>query len=185
MIAAYTSAGVWGEETIYLLAARQAGTRPGAFAIRDRHRRLTYVALVDAADRLAASLAGHGIRPGDRVAVWSPSRVETAILLIACSRNGYVCCPSLLCGHTVGDVVALVDRVHAVALIAQPGYGADADRHDLFAELADRDFLRWVYRLEPAHAAAVPFRDLTGPAAQEPVSSICPSPPARPESQRG
>ena len=170
-IAAYTAAGFWGEETIYHLAARQARTTPDAFAVRDRHRRLTYAALVNAADRLAASLAGLGIRPGDRVAVWLPSRVETAIVLIACSRNGYVCCPSLHRDHTVGDVVALVDRMRAAALIAQPGYGADADRQDLFAQLADRDYLRWVYRLEPTHAPAVPFHDVTGPAALEPASS--------------
>ena len=131
-VAAYTSAGFWGEETIYRLAARQARMTPDAFAVRDRHRRLTYAALVDAADRLAASLAGRGVRPGQRVAVWLPSRVETAVALLACSRNGYVCCPSLHRDHTVGDVAALVDRMRAAALIAQPGYGADADRHDLF-----------------------------------------------------
>ena len=171
MIAAYTAAGVWGDETIYRLAARQARTTPDAFALRDRHRRLTYAALVESADRLAASLAGRGIRPGQRVAVWLPSRVDTAIALMACSRNGYVCCPSLHRDHTVGDVVALVDRMRAAVLIAQPGYGADADRYDLFAQLADRDFLRWIYRMAPAHAAAVPFGEVGGPAAEESVSS--------------
>ena len=30
--------------------------------------------------------------------------------------------------------------MRAAALIAEPGYGADADRHDIFAALADRDF---------------------------------------------
>ena len=77
-VAAYTAAGLWGEETIYRLAARQAQTAPGVFAVRDRCRRLTYAALVEAADRLAAGLAGHGVRPGQRVAVWLPSRVEVA-----------------------------------------------------------------------------------------------------------
>ena len=134
MVAAYTAAGLWGDETIYHLAARQAQTAPGAFGVRDRRRRLTYAGLVEAADRLAASLAGRGIRPGQRVAVWLPSRVETAIALLACSRNGYVCCPSLHRDHTVGEVAALVDRMRAAALIAEPGYGADADRHDLFAQ---------------------------------------------------
>jgi acyl-CoA synthetase len=171
MIAAYTAAGVWGHETIYRLAARQARTTPHTFAVRDRHRRLTYAALVDAADRLAASLAGHGIRPGQCVAVWLPSRVETAVALLACSRNGYVCCPSLYRDHTVGEVVALVDRMRAAVLIAQPGYGADADRHDLFAQLADRDVLRWMYRVAPNQTATIPFRELTGPAALEPASS--------------
>jgi non-ribosomal peptide synthetase component E (peptide arylation enzyme) len=76
-------------------------------------------------------LAGHGIRPGNRVTVWLPSRVETAIALLACSRNSYVCCPSLHSDHTVGDVVALTKRMRASALILQAGYGADADRHCL------------------------------------------------------
>jgi len=170
-IAAYTAAGYWGDETIYRLTARQLRTVPGAFAVRDRRRRLTYAALVEAADRLAAGLAGHGIRPGQRVAVWLPSRVETAVALLACSRNGYVCCPSLHRDHTVGDVVALVDRMRAAALIAEPGYGADADRYDLFAQLAGRDFLRCVYRVEPVDAAAIPFGEILDPVAPAPPSS--------------
>ena len=86
--AAYTAAGYWGDQTLYAVAAGHARATPDAFAVRDRHRRLTYRALVEAADRLAASLAGNGIRAGQRVAVWLPSRVETAVALVACSRNG-------------------------------------------------------------------------------------------------
>jgi len=170
-VAAYTAAGFWGDETIYRLAAWQARTGPSAFAVRDRHRRLTYRTLVDAADRLAADLAGRGIRSGQRVAVWLPSRVETAVVLLACSRNGYVCCPSLHRDHTVGEVVALVDRMRAAALIAEPGFGADGDRQDLFAELAGREFLRCVYRVAPADATTMPFGEVNGPAAHHPASS--------------
>jgi acyl-CoA synthetase (AMP-forming)/AMP-acid ligase II len=165
-----TPASFWRDETIYGLAARQARTIPGAFAVRDRYRRLSYASLVDAADRLGASLAGHGIASGDRVAVWLPSRVETAIALLACSRNGYVCCPSLHRDHTVGEVVALMDRMRAAALIAEPGYGADANRKEVFGELAGRDFLRWVHRMEPAGAGSVPLGEITGPTTLEPVS---------------
>jgi acyl-CoA synthetase len=167
-IAAYTAAGFWGDETIYHLAARHARTTPQACAVRDRHRRLNYAELAAAADRLAAHLAGHGVRPAHRVAVWLPSRVETAIALLACSRNGYVCCPSLHRDHTVGEIAALVDRMRATVLIAQPGYGADADRHDVFAELADRDFLRCAWRVGPTEAA--PFGDLPGPALETEAS---------------
>ena len=166
-----TPAGFWRDETIYGLAARQARTIPGAFAVRDRYRRLSYASLVDAADRLGASLAGHGIASGDRVAVWLPSRAETVIALLACSRNGYVCCPALHRDHTVGEVVALIDRTRAAALIAEPGYGADATRKEVFGELAGRDFLRWVHRMEPAGAGSVPFGEITGPTTLEPVSS--------------
>jgi acyl-CoA synthetase (AMP-forming)/AMP-acid ligase II len=159
-LAAYTASAYWGDETLYAVAARHAQATPNSFAVRDRHRRLTYAELVEAAARLAASLAGHGIRPGQRVAVWLPSRVETAITLLACSRNGYVCCPSLHRNHTIGEVIALVDRMRAAAVIADPGFGADSDRHDLFGELADRDFLLWTHRIGPADAA--PFADLSG-----------------------
>ena len=167
-LAAYTEAGWWGDETIYAIAVRHARATPDAFAVRDRHRRLTYRELVAAADRLAAHLAGHGIRPGQRIALWLPSRVETAIGLLAASRNSYVCCPSLHRGHSVGEVVALAERMRAAALIAAPGYGADADRHDIFAALAGRDFLRVAWRVGPTDAA--PFADLPGPAVEMPAS---------------
>jgi acyl-CoA synthetase (AMP-forming)/AMP-acid ligase II len=169
-LAAYTASGLWGDETIYAVAARHARTTPVAFAVRDHHRGLTYLALVEAADRLAASLAGHGVRSGERVAVWLPSRVETAIALLACSRNGYVCCPSLHRDHRVGEVLALVDRMRAAAVIARPGYGIDADQQDLLAQLADRGFVRAVYRIGLADLATAPFSDLTGSAVEVPVS---------------
>ena len=169
-LAAYTAPGLWGDKTIYQLAARHARAAPAAFAVRDHHRRVTYPALIEAADRLAASLAGNGVRSGERVAVWLPSRVETAIALLACSRNGYVCCPSLHRDHRVAEVMALVDRMRAAAVIAQPGYGIDADQQDVFAQLADRDFVRAIYRIGPADLATPPFGDLTGSAVDVPVS---------------
>ncbi len=172
-LAAYTAAGWWGSETLYALALRRSRETPDAFAIRDRDRRLSYAALVAAADRLAFWLAGHGMRPGERVAVWLPSRVETAIALLACSRNSYVCCPSLHRDHTVDQVAELVDRMRAAAIIAQPGYGAPdcdagADQRDLVAALADRDFLRCALHVGPVGEAA--FADLPEPAADRPPS---------------
>src|SRR5437763_9677060 len=57
MVAAYTAAGFWGDETIYHLAARHARTMPHAYAVRDRRRRLSYADLATAANRLATHLA--------------------------------------------------------------------------------------------------------------------------------
>jgi acyl-CoA synthetase (AMP-forming)/AMP-acid ligase II len=164
----YTAAGYWGSETLYAVAARHAGATPDRFAVRDRHRRLTYAALVKAADRLAGYLAAQGLRAGQRVAAWLPSRTETAVVLLACSRNGYVCCPSLHRNHTAGQVAELVDRMRAAALFAQPGYGADGERHDIFDILEDRDFLRWTCRIGPAEAA--PFADLSEDGVATPAS---------------
>ena len=111
--------GFWRDDTIYSLVRDHAGRRPDAFAVRDRARRLSYRELLAASDRLAADLAGRGVRPGQRVAVWLPSRIESVIALLACSRAGYVCCPSLHRDHAVGDIVGLLARTRAAALIAQ------------------------------------------------------------------
>src|SRR5437870_5707361 len=95
MIAHYEAAGFWGSDTIYALVKGHAERTPDAFAVRDRFRRLTYRQLADAADALAADLAAQGVERGQCVAVWLPSRIESVVALLACSRNGTICCPSL------------------------------------------------------------------------------------------
>jgi acyl-CoA synthetase len=142
--------GFWQDETIYQIAAARARTSPDAAAIRDFRRRVTIGALVAAADRLSADLRAAGLRRGQRVAVWLPSRVEVAVALLACSRDGLVLCPSLHRDHTVAEVAGLLGRMRAAALIAEPGYGADADRHDIFAAVQDIPSLKRVIRLEQA-----------------------------------
>ena len=112
-------------------------------------RRLTYRQLLAAADALAADLARHGVRAGQRVGVWLPSRIESVVALLACSKSGAICCPSLHRDHTVGEVVELMQRTRAVAFIWQNGYGADADKRDLIEALKEVPTLRHVYRLEP------------------------------------
>ena len=146
----FRAAGHWGDDSIYAHVARHAAERPDAPAIRDRWRCLSYGALIAAADRLAAALHARGVRPCGRVAVWVPSRIEAAVSMLACSRNGYVCCPSLHRDHTVADIVGLLSRMRASALIAEAGYGAEADRRDLFAQLSDVPTLVAVHRLAPA-----------------------------------
>src|SRR5690349_3137479 len=126
----HTQAGHWGPDTIYALAARHAARTPERFALRDQHRRVTYRDMMAAADRLAADLEAKGVRAGQRVAVWLPSRIETAVALLACSRNGYLCCPSLHRDHTTNEILDLLGRTRAQALVTQRGYGADADRND-------------------------------------------------------
>ena len=139
--------GFWRGETLYARTASQASRAPHAIAIRDRRRAIGWAALVTAADALAADLREAGLRAGQRVAVWLPSRIETMVALLACSRDRYVCCPSLHRDHTVMEVVELTQRMRAAALIAEAGYGADAGRHDLFGEAAAIPTLRRVLRL--------------------------------------
>jgi len=140
--------GFWRDETVYALVKAHAARVPDRIAIRSRAGDLSYRAVVTHVDAFARSLAEKGVSAGQRVAVWSPSRAETVIALLACSRNGYVCCPSLHRDHTVGDILALLHRMGAVAVVAEAGYGADAARNDFFARLAEVESVRHVYRLE-------------------------------------
>ncbi|MFG1193102.1 class I adenylate-forming enzyme family protein [Xanthobacter flavus] len=141
----YYASGQWREETMYDRAAAHAAARPEAFALRDARVRLGWAALVRWVDAVAADLTAAGLRRGDRVGVWMPNRVEATVVFLACSRAGFVCVPSLHQNHTVGEVATLMDRCGAAALVAQPGWGADADRHDIFAAALALPAMRRVY----------------------------------------
>ncbi|MDO9440193.1 MAG: class I adenylate-forming enzyme family protein, partial [Beijerinckiaceae bacterium] len=171
---AFYEAGYWRADTIYSLARDAATRAPESFALRDQHSRVTYPDLIEAADRLASHLHAKGVKPGQRVAVWLPSRFEIAVALLACSRNGYVCCPSLHRDHTVGDIADLLERMHASVLIAETGYGADAHKHDIFERAGNVESLNLVLRLEPVSQdlrARPLFADLPGAAADAGLDS--------------
>ena len=129
-----------------------------------------------------ANASASGCRAGSRA--WSA--------LLACSKSGAICCPSLHRDHTVGEVVELMQRTRAVAFIWQNGYGADADKRDLIDALKAVPTLRHVYRLKPlTETDKAPFADCRRPRATarrtRPIptrSSIWRSPPAPPASRR-
>ena len=159
----YHAAGYWRDDTIYSLVrdhARRALDRP---ALRECRRRIDYAGLLDATDALAADLAARGVRPGERVLVWLPSRIESVVALLACSRNGFVCCPSLHRDHTTGEIIELLRRTRAAAFIGQAGYGADAERRDIFTELGGIETLRHVYRLDASGAMTPSWPGLSRP----------------------
>ena len=145
----YYLEGLWQEHTLYSLLHDHASSRPAAFALRDAVHRLTWSDLLAWVDSVAEDLHLAGVRRGERVSMWVPSRVESVVTLLACSRNGYVCNPSMHQNYTAGEVLQLLERVQCRALVAQSGYGADAGRRDIFAEAAQLAGMRRVYRLAP------------------------------------
>ena len=145
----YRAAGFWQDKTIFQIVRDHAERSPDRFAVRDRYRRLTYRQLVSAAERLATDLSENGVEPGQQVAVWLPNRLETVVALLACSRNRYVCCPSLHRNHSVAEIMQLLDRFRAAALVSETGYGAGADRCDIEAELARLGLTPRHYALSP------------------------------------
>jgi len=145
-------AGIWQTDTLYSLARRHATERGCEFGLRDSMRRLTWSQLVAWADAVAASLHNSGLRAGDRVSVWLPNRLETVIVLLACSRNSYVCNPSLHQNYTVAEVAMLLARVECRALFVQPGWGADATSADIFAQALGLRHVACIHALPPLHA---------------------------------
>ena len=152
----YYARGVWRTDTMYTLLASHAKARPDAYALRDSKRRITWAQLLAWVDALATELHAAGLKRGQRVSVWLPNRAEGVVVFLACSRNGYVCNPSLHQNYAVRDIVKLVERIQSAVLFAQPGYGADADRADVFAAARALPAMRRVYRLSPVGTAANP-----------------------------
>ncbi|KAB7552913.1 long-chain fatty acid--CoA ligase, partial [Verminephrobacter sp. Larva24] len=166
--------GVWQTDTLYSLARRHAAERGQAYAVRDCARRLSWNALVAWVDVLAADLHAAGLRRGDRVSVWLPNRLESVLVFLACSRNGYVCNPSLHQNYTVAEIATLLSGIGCRALFAQPDYGADARSADIFARAATLPGMQRIYALPglsqpgraipaPAHALPEPGRPLRLP----------------------
>ncbi|MBI2292137.1 MAG: acyl--CoA ligase, partial [Betaproteobacteria bacterium] len=145
----YYASGAWRPDTMYTLLAGHARVRPGAYALRDSTRRITWLQLLAWVDALAADLHAAGLKRGQRVSVWLPNRIEAVVVQLACSRHGYVCNPSLHQNYTVGEIAQLLERIQSAVLFAQPGYGADADRADVFAAARALPAMKRVYRLVP------------------------------------
>lgn len=165
-LAEFHAKGLWRAETIYAVAAGHAARNPERGALRDRFRALSWGQIVAAADALAGDLAARGVKAGQRVVFWMPDRIESIVTMLACSRAGFVCCPSPHRNHTVGEVQAMVERMRAAAFIYQPGFGADARApgraNAIEAAISDIGCVRQVYRLAPlsaGDAGRAPFGD--------------------------
>src|SRR5437868_7998404 len=166
----YYLAGFWQQETLYTLARRHARERPTSCALRDAEVRLTWREVVDWVDSVAEALHRSGLKPGDRVGIWLPNMVQATIIFLACSRNGYVCCPSLHQNYTVDEICTLLNRIQCRALFGMPGYGADSDQHSIFRRASDIPTLAAVFAL-PAidgHGAMLPPGALPFPDRQSP-----------------
>lgn len=167
--------GIWRQDTLYSLAKQHQRNRPYAYALRDSQTRLTWRDMVDWVDSIAQELHAAGLVAGDRVAVWLPSQIEVGLVLLACSRNGYICTPSLHQNHTVDEVCQLLGRIQCKALFATPGYGADAQRHSIFERIGSLPTLSRVFctvpDAGPLPAGCLPFPSRAAPAVVTPADS--------------
>lgn len=144
----YYLEGTWQQDTLYSLLLQHAAERPSCVALRDPYTRLVWSEVLDKVNRVAASLHEAGLRSGDRVAIWLPNRIESVIVFLACSRNGYVCCPSLHQSYRVGEIVELLNRIRCRALFTSPGYGADGSTASIYEHADQIPTLKRIYSLK-------------------------------------
>ena len=142
---AYYASGVWQPDTFYSLMAKHAAAQPDAMAVRDKHRALDWKTLKAWTDAMAADLRAQGLVQGDRVCLWMSNRIEAVVALLACSREGFACNPSLHRTYTCREIVVLLNRLEAAALVTEPGWGADRHKVDFDAALSEVASLRKAY----------------------------------------
>jgi len=171
----YYASGTWRTDTLYGLLRKHAHERGSCYGVRDGHRRLTWQQWLSSVDAVAHVLHTAGVRKGDRVSVWLPNRIEATIVLLACARNGYICNPSLHQNYTVAEILSLLERVRSTVLFGQVGYGADADRADVFATAQQLPGMRQVFAI-PGDAGASPPGSQPFPVACSPSEHSLPEP---------
>jgi acyl-CoA synthetase len=167
--------GTWGEETHYRLLKQNTEASPNAFALRDGGRRLTWIQLSNWVEAIASDLSAQGLRPNDRVSLWASNRVESVVMYLACSRNGYACNPSLHRTYTVDEISDLLERLSTKAILVEEGWGADASNNDPFKTLAKLPAMRKVYSVPTERVYGSNFPAPNGPHNAAPKSNENPN----------
>ena len=94
-IARFRSAGFWRDEVLSASVDRLAAAQPDRVIVTDGYAELTAAQLRAQAWRLAAALAGLGVRAGDRVQVQLPNWNEFVVVYAALARIGAVLVPTM------------------------------------------------------------------------------------------
>ena len=112
----YRRAGAWADRLLTEEFNDWCLRSPDAIAVIAGAEKLTYTQLATRVARRAAGWSGQGIRPGDRVLVQVPNRIEFPIVLLSLIRVGAV--PILtMPAHRHREITALARRSGAVAYV--------------------------------------------------------------------
>lgn len=146
-IAAFTSRGWWGAQTLWQLFEQQLAARGDAEAVVDAPnraefahgspRRLTWQQLARDIDQLCLQLIEHGLHRDDIVVVQLPNCVEQFVVYLACARLGIVVTPVPV-QYREHELDHILDLTGAVAAITFTGIGKPGHVHaaaDMFLRL--------------------------------------------------
>lgn len=145
--------------TIGDLLAETAARQPDATALIVRHQnvRLTYAELLARVDDLARGLIGAGLRPGERIGIWSPNCLEWVLVQFAAARAGLVLV-NINPAYRAIEMQRAVAMVGCAALVIAPRFKS-SDYVAMLAEVcADLPELRLVLSIgEGEHPGCMPI----------------------------
>jgi cyclohexanecarboxylate-CoA ligase len=162
-------AGRWTSDTVASWLERWARERPEVIAVASPgHMPLTYVALLDRAERLALALATLGVRRGDVVTVQLPSTVEFVIIYYAVARLGGVL-STLHMPYGAGEAAPILRHSRACVVFCGP-LSDKSDPPALFTTLArDMPNLRHIISVGPPRPGVLSFETLIAGADRRPL----------------
>ncbi|MGC1407989.1 MAG: AMP-binding protein [Acetobacteraceae bacterium] len=92
-----------------------------AMVVRDQNVRLTYAQLRVHVDRLAAGLIGLGLKPKERIGIWSPNRTEWILTLYAAAKAGLIVV-NINPAYRLAELEYALNKVECRALVAADRY---------------------------------------------------------------
>ena len=92
-----------------------------AVVVRDQNVRQTFEALKHQVDQLAAGLIALGLRPGDRIGIWSPNRIEWVLTQYATAKAGLILV-NINPGYRASELAYALNKVECRALITADQY---------------------------------------------------------------
>ena len=116
--------------SIPVLFAAQVVRAPEAVAVTFEGRSLTYGELDEAANRLAHLLAGHGVGPGECVAVLFPRCADAIVAMLAVVKTGAAYVP-IDPAHSAARMDFVLADAAPIALITTADLRSLLDGHDL------------------------------------------------------
>ena len=105
-----------------------------ALVVQHQQRRYTYRQLQTESNRLASALLGLGLRPGDRVGIWSHNNAEWVLMQVATAKAGLVLV-NINPAYRVSEVEYALNKVGCRALVTMPAFKT-SDYIGMLRELA-------------------------------------------------
>jgi acyl-coenzyme A synthetase/AMP-(fatty) acid ligase len=135
-IESYYAAGLWTRDTLFDCLEQQVAQRGEKVFLTDSTMAYTFQELHDEALRLAAGLAGLGLRAGDRVAIQVPNWAEFGVLAVAIARLGAVIVPIMTIYRR--DEVGYMVQTANVKAVFTAGEYKKFDHAGMFLDLAQQ-----------------------------------------------